>query len=182
MTPTEANTVAAFAKGLFPVTSDERITSLAAMVLNFPNEAFARQCLMEHSQNSDALSIPTVRGMLEADEARRRETAEQRAARAAAQQQAIRDREDAERRSVANSIGSVDEMLNGLDDADLESLKADVVASFPIPCLINGDPRKSEGLRRLMHYRMTNVREQPRAKVPVSNTVTLSSDFDADAA
>jgi hypothetical protein len=180
MTPTEANTVAAFAKGLFPVTSDERITSLAAMVLNFPNEAFARQCLLEHSQNSDVLSIPAVRGMLEADETRRRETAEQRAARAKAEQQAARDREDADRHRLVNGMRSVDELLNNLSDEDLQALKADVVAALPIPCLVNGDPKTSVALRRLIHYRLTGGQVQPRPQAVASNSVAnLAMDFDA---
>jgi hypothetical protein len=178
MTPTEANTVAAFAKGLFPVTSDERITSLATMVLNFPNEAFARQCLLEHSQNSDVLSIPAVRGMLEAEETRRRETAIQRQLAVTDAQRQQELRRSAEQSRIALTWAPVNELLDAMTDADLADLKADAVKTFPF--MAKSDPRTHKGLRAVMYERLAKGRGSARSQAVASNSVAqLASDFDA---
>lgn len=174
----DAAGVADYAKKLFPVTSQERLDSLGVMMLDFPNPLFAQQILLQHSQESEVLSIPKVRAMLEAEEGRRHETAEQR-------RQAARDAIEAKKREFvarveerSRSRQEAEEMLNNLDADDLRMLHEDVARTFPF--LAKGDREKDAGLRRVMHYRlMTGNRQQHRAPEPQRHPAAMvAADFD----
>lgn len=113
MTTHEAQQVADYAKELFPITTQARIDALGVAILPYPEPMLAKRALLALSQEKEALSIPAVKARLEAD------------ARARNDQQNAKAREAMAnaRANAFGRMGSIEETIADISDADLLDLR-----------------------------------------------------------
>lgn len=186
MTHDEAADVAAYAKSLFPVTSAARIESIGVAMLEFSNPAFARQCLLHHSQNAEVLSIPTIRGMLDAEQHRQGEAAKARIERVLAEAGARRDRQrTAYAGAMHNRREEIDAFLADFTDADLAALQVDVAEHVRFQSegakqlFLRASSKTNIWVRMEIYDRVTKA--TPRTQQVASNIVAnVAGDFDLD--
>lgn len=116
----EAVELAAYAKELFPRTTDAQSGVLRDLCRPFPDQAFVRDALKRLATEQPALSIPLVRTALEAELRRRGLTT--------ADEAKPRDRQQ----GVANEAywRAADAFIADLTDEDLVELKADALTTL----------------------------------------------------